>query len=102
MRHFTFALEPGFDVFIAKRRFGIGLKAWLPVVASEDSETDNVGILMSFIFTPQWRGERTLKDKYKNPPKPATPVQTEPSAADRPVSVSTHVNVTKSVSSTTD
>jgi hypothetical protein len=72
MRHFTFAFEPGFDVFVAKRLFGIGLKVWLPVVASSDSETDNVGVMANFTFTPQWRGKKQLKDEYKNTPAPAS------------------------------
>jgi hypothetical protein len=45
---------------------GVGIKAWLPVVASSESETDNVGLLMSFIFTPTWRGAPVLKEKYQN------------------------------------
>jgi hypothetical protein len=76
MRHFTFALEPGFDVQVVKRFFGIGLKAWLPVVASSDSETDNVGLILNFSFTPQWRGSKQLKDKYKNAPAPTPSPQT--------------------------
>ena len=83
MRHFTFAVEPGFNVFVSKRRFGIGLKAWLPVVANKDSETDNVGVLLDFIFTPQWRGPKTMKEKYKNPPKPVAPAK--PAAEPKPV-----------------
>jgi hypothetical protein len=66
MRHFTFAFEPGIDIFVAKRMMGVGIKAWLPVVASSESETDNVGLLMSFIFTPTWRGAPVLKEKYQN------------------------------------
>ncbi len=65
MRHFTFAFEPGLDIFVAKRMVGVGIKAWLPVVASSDSETDNIGLLLSFIFTPTWRGAPVLKEKYQ-------------------------------------
>ena len=71
-RHFTFALEPGLDVFVVDKLFGVGVKAWLPVVASSDAERDNIGLLLSFTFTPHWRGEAQLKEKYKNPPSPTT------------------------------
>ena len=73
MRHFTFAVEPGFHAYVIKQVFGLGVKAWLPVVASSDSETDNVGIMMDFIFTPQWRGPKVLKEKYRNPEPAVTP-----------------------------
>lgn len=72
-RHFTFAFEPGFDVFVVKRLFGIGLKAWLPVAASSDAERDNVGVMMSFIFTPSWRGAPELKEKYRVVPAASDP-----------------------------
>jgi hypothetical protein len=75
MRHFTFAVEPGIDFFVAKRLFGVGVKAWLPVVASSESETDNVGLMMNFIWTPTWRGQPVLKEKYKTAPK-TPPAQT--------------------------
>lgn len=63
-RHFTFALEPGIDFYLVKRLFALGMKAWLPVVASKDSESDNVGILLNFVFTPLWREPLQLKPEY--------------------------------------
>ena len=65
-RHFTLAFEPGIDVFLVKRLFAIGMKAWLPVVASKHPEGDNVGILLNFIFTPLWREPLQLKPTYTN------------------------------------
>ncbi|MCP4599438.1 MAG: hypothetical protein GY847_02695 [Proteobacteria bacterium] len=63
-RHFTFAFKPGFDVFVVKRMFAIGMHAWLPVVASNESSTDNVGILVHLTVTPMWREHRQLKPEY--------------------------------------
>jgi hypothetical protein len=63
-RHFTFALEPGVDIFVVKRMFGIGIKTWLPVVASKNSEADNIGILINMIFTPIWREPPQLRPEY--------------------------------------
>ena len=63
-RHFTFALEPGFDIFVAKRVFAIGAHAWLPVVASNESSTDNVGILLHFAVTPLWREPKRLRPEF--------------------------------------
>ncbi len=64
-RHFTFALEPGVDFFVVKRLFGIGIKAWLPVIASANPEADNVGVLLNLTFTPTWREPLQLKPEYK-------------------------------------
>ncbi len=64
-RHFTFAFEPGFDIFFVKRIAGVGIKAWLPVTANRHPESDNVGLMLSFIFTPTWRGAPVLKEKYQ-------------------------------------
>ncbi len=69
-RHFTFAFEPGIDIFVVKHFFGVGIKGWLPVVASHNSERDNVGVMLSFIFTPSWRGTAVLKEKYRQKPTP--------------------------------
>ncbi len=66
-RHFTFALEPGFDVFVVKRIFAIGLRAWMPVIASNDSSTDNIGVMFHFTVTPSWRERARLKPEYENP-----------------------------------
>jgi hypothetical protein len=63
-RHFLFALEPGFDAFVIKRLFGVGMRVWLPVVANENSSYDNVGVLLSFTFTPTWREAPRLKSEY--------------------------------------
>jgi hypothetical protein len=65
-RHYTFALEPGFDVFVVKRKFGIGVKAWLPVVASPNSQSsrDNTGVQISFTYTPMWPERPQLKPEY--------------------------------------
>jgi len=69
-RHFTLALEPGFDVFVSKRRFAIGFKAWLPIIAAdgksstEQSSTDNIGLMVSLTFTPLWRERPQLKPEY--------------------------------------
>ncbi|MCP4677445.1 MAG: hypothetical protein GY854_18420 [Deltaproteobacteria bacterium] len=64
-RHFTFALQPGFDVFVVKRMFAIGMSAWLPVIASNDSSTDNIGVMLHFTVTPMWRERRRIKPEYE-------------------------------------
>lgn len=66
-RHFTFALEPGFDLFVVKRVFAIGARGWLPVVASNEPRTDNVGILLHLTVTPLWREPKRLKAEYQKP-----------------------------------
>ncbi len=43
------------------------------MVANADSERDNVGVMLSFTFTPSWRGKAQLKEAYKNPPAPVVP-----------------------------
>ncbi len=65
-RHYTFALEPGFDIFVAKRKLGIGVKAWLPVAAypNGQSSRDNTGVQISFTYTPMWRERPQLKPEY--------------------------------------
>jgi hypothetical protein len=63
-RHFVFALEPGFDAFPVSRLFGVGIRAWLPVVGNEHSSYDNVGVLLNFTFTPLWREPPRLKPEY--------------------------------------
>jgi hypothetical protein len=63
-RHFTFALEPGIDFFVSKRRFAIGLNAWLPVIASNDSSTDNIGVMFNLTYAPTWREAPQLKPEY--------------------------------------
>ena len=68
-RHFTFAVEPGIDVFVVRRMFGLGIKAWLPVVAHKNSEADNLGILFNMTFTPIWREPVRLKPEYAGIPK---------------------------------
>jgi hypothetical protein len=67
-RHFTFAVEPGVDFFPVKRLFGIGIKAWLPVVASNNPEADNLGVLLNLTFTPMWREPLQLKPEYAQKP----------------------------------
>lgn len=64
-RHFTFAVEPGIDLFLAKRRFAMGLKAWLPVIANQDSSTDNTGVMLTMSITPMWREAPRLKAEYE-------------------------------------
>jgi len=64
--HFTFALEPGFDVFVRKRSIAVGARAWLPVIAAADSSTDNIGILFTLTFTPMWRESARLKPEYED------------------------------------
>jgi hypothetical protein len=63
-RHFTFALEPGIDFYVSKRRFAIGLNAWMPVVASNDSSTDNIGVMFNLTYMPMWREQPRLKPEY--------------------------------------
>jgi hypothetical protein len=72
-RHFTFALSPGIDFFIAKRLLAIGLKAWLPVVAHQDSSTDNTGVMITFTGTPMWRERKRIKTEYLDQPEATTP-----------------------------
>lgn len=67
-RHLTVALQPGFDIFLRARSVAIGLRAWLPVFASQDARTDNISIVLNATFTPQWREKPTLKPQYQ--PKP--------------------------------
>ena len=64
-RHFTFALEPGFDVIAVRRLFGVGVRGWLPVVANKDASYDNIGILLNFSFYPMWRERPRLKPEYQ-------------------------------------
>jgi hypothetical protein len=66
-RHFSLAVEPGFDVFLADRFFAVGLRAWLPVWATSHPDVDNVGVMLSFTFTPMWREAKRLKPEYENP-----------------------------------
>ncbi|MCK9460830.1 MAG: hypothetical protein M0R80_14425 [Proteobacteria bacterium] len=66
-RHFTVALEPGFDVFVAKRFFAVGLRAWMPVWATSNPDVDNVGVMLNFSFTPMWRERPVVKPEYANP-----------------------------------
>ena len=64
---FTFALEPGFDVFIRKRSIAVGARAWLPIVGTSDSSLDNVGIMVNVTFTPMWRERPALRPEYEHP-----------------------------------
>ncbi len=66
-RHFTMALEPGFDLFVRKRSIAIGLKIWLPVFAlpTSESSTDNVGVMLSVTYLPFWRERPRLKPEYE-------------------------------------
>ncbi len=63
--HFTLAIEPGFDFYVSSRRFAIGLKGWLPVFASHNPESDNIGIMASFTYTPKWREPPQLRPEYE-------------------------------------
>ena len=63
-RHFLFALEPGLEISVIRRLFSIGIRAWLPVVATKNFSYDNIGILTSFTFTPGWREPPVLKPEY--------------------------------------
>jgi hypothetical protein len=78
-RHYTFALEPGFDFFVARRVFAVGMKAWLPVFAYPygQSSNDNLGIMISLTYAPMWREHPRLKKEYDHViPKPV-PVPVE-------------------------
>jgi hypothetical protein len=66
-RHFTVALEPGFDVFVAKRVFAVGVRAWMPVWATSNPDVDNIGVMLNFSFTPMWREKPVIKPEYANP-----------------------------------
>jgi hypothetical protein len=66
-RHFTLALEPGFDYFVVPQTFAIGLQAYLPVFASSNPSTDNLGAMLTFTVTPTWRGRPKLKAEYQRP-----------------------------------
>jgi hypothetical protein len=66
-RHFTAAIEPGFDVFARKRAFAVGLRAWMPVWATSNPDVDNIGIMLNFTFTPMWREKPVMKPEYVNP-----------------------------------
>ncbi len=63
-RHFLFALEPGIEFSVIRRFFSIGIRGWLPVVATKNFSYDNVGIMTSFTFTPMWREKPVLKPEY--------------------------------------
>jgi len=66
-RHFTAAIEPGFDVFARKRTFAVGLRAWMPVWATANPDVDNIGVMLNFTFTPMWREKPVMKPEYVNP-----------------------------------
>jgi hypothetical protein len=66
-RHFTLALEPGFDVFVRKRSVAVGLRAWLPVWATANPSTDNIGVMLNVTVTPMWRERPRLRPEYENP-----------------------------------
>jgi hypothetical protein len=66
-RHFTAAIEPGFDLFLRKRTFAVGLRAWLPVWANANPDVDNIGVMLNFTFTPMWRERPVMKPEYANP-----------------------------------
>ncbi|MDJ0761426.1 MAG: hypothetical protein QNJ97_00435 [Myxococcota bacterium] len=82
-RHFTLALEPGFDFFVSSRRFAIGLRAWLPIAAANGpnadisaakaASTDNIGIMVSMTYTPDWREPSQLRPEFDVPPPPKEP-----------------------------
>ncbi|MBN2802753.1 MAG: hypothetical protein JXR91_06640 [Deltaproteobacteria bacterium] len=63
--HFTFALEPGIDVYVINQVFAVGAKAWIPVFASSNRSMDNIGLLFNFTYTPSWRGEKQLKSEFQ-------------------------------------
>ncbi|MBN2340457.1 MAG: hypothetical protein JXX29_12370 [Deltaproteobacteria bacterium] len=63
--HFSLVLEPGFDYFFVDRKLAAGLRAWLPVVSSDNKGMDNIGIMFNITFTPTWREPKRLKDEYK-------------------------------------
>ncbi len=66
-RHLTLAVSPGFDVYVVKRLFAIGARAWIPVYASRNPETDNIGVMLSVTFTPTWREQSRIKAEYRDP-----------------------------------
>ena len=66
-RHFTLALEPGFDIYVRKRSVAVGLRAWLPVWSSSHARTDNTGVMFNVTVTPMWRERARLKPEYENP-----------------------------------
>lgn len=63
--HFTLALEPGFDVYVVERTFGVGARAWIPVYATNNGGMDNIGIMFTVTYTPNWREPKQLKAEYK-------------------------------------
>ena len=79
-RHFTMALEPGFDFFVRKRSIYLGASAWLPLFAGpvDESATDNVGVMFHVGFTPMWRERPQLKPEYEGALDPPDQVQVEP------------------------
>jgi hypothetical protein len=64
-RHFTLAVEPGFDYFVIPQTFAVGLHAYLPVFASSNPSLDNTGAMLTFTVTPGWRGRPQLKSEFK-------------------------------------
>jgi opacity protein-like surface antigen len=66
-KHWTFAVEPGFDFYLRKRSIAIGMRAWLPFAATSDAKTDNTGLMISLTFTPTWREDPEIKPEYQNP-----------------------------------
>jgi hypothetical protein len=63
--HFTLALEPGVDVFVLERRFAVGARGWLPIVASSHRGMDNIGLMFTATFTPQWAEPLQRKQEYQ-------------------------------------
>jgi len=70
---FSFALEPGFDVFVRNRSIAIGMRAWLPVWATFKPSYDNIGLTVAVTFTPLWRAHRQLKPEYSNEASDSAP-----------------------------
>jgi len=66
-KHWTFYVEPGFDFYLRKRSIAIGLRAYLPFIATSDAEMDNTGLMFTLSFTPTWREKKQVKPEYQNP-----------------------------------
>ncbi|MDD5308341.1 MAG: hypothetical protein PHU25_13555 [Deltaproteobacteria bacterium] len=63
-KHFTLAVEPGFDVFVRRRSVAIGVRAWLPVWANQDAGSDNLGVMLSLSFFPMYRERPQVRPEY--------------------------------------
>jgi hypothetical protein len=68
-KHLTLAVEPGFDVFVRRRSISVGLHAWLPVWASQDAGSDNLGAMITLSFFPTYRESPQVRPEYDVKPR---------------------------------